>query len=105
MDILKLFQIVPQFGILENDLTIMNLFIVSGWYYKTNYNSGYKIKRGLMQDVTFITADPVHTKADKPRGDEVRTRRSKEGTWIKKGNNPYFGFKTHTLVDKDSRFI
>jgi len=33
-----------------------------------------------MQDATFITSDPGHAKADKPRNNEVLTRRSKEGT-------------------------
>ena len=33
-----------------------------------------------MQDATLITADPGHAKADKPRGNEALTRRSKEGT-------------------------
>ena len=31
-------------------------------------NLGYAIKRGVMQDATFITADLGHAKADKPRG-------------------------------------
>ena len=68
-------------------------------------NLGYEIIRGVMQDATFITADPGHAKADKPRGEEAQTRRSKEGTWSKKGNHSYFGFKMHTLVDKENQFI
>ena len=38
---------------------------------------GLKIKKGTIQDATFITADPGHAPADKPRGDQARTRRSK----------------------------
>ena len=37
-----------------------------------------------MQDATFITSDPGHSPADKPRGPEAKTRRNKEGTWAKK---------------------
>jgi transposase, IS5 family len=68
-------------------------------------NMGYEIIRGVMQDATFITADPGHAKANKPRGEEVQTRRSKEGTWSKKGNRSFFGFKMYTLVDKEHQFI
>jgi len=49
-------------------------------------SKGLKIKKGLIQDASIITADPGHAKADKPRGDEAKTRRSKDGTWNKKGN-------------------
>ena len=65
----------------------------------------FGIQRGVIQDATFITTDPGHAKKDKPRGDEALTRRSKEGTWSKKGNNSYFGYKMHTLVDKEFMII
>jgi len=51
-----------------------------------------KVKKGVMQDATFITSDPGHSPADKPRGPEAKTRRNKEGTWAKKGG------KNHTLA-------
>ena len=44
---------------------------------------GLKIKKGMIQDATFIQSDPGHAKADTPRGDEAKTRRSKDGTWSK----------------------
>ena len=65
----------------------------------------FGIQRGVIQDATFITADPGHAKKDKPRGDEALTRRPKEGTWSKIGNNSYFGFKIHPLVDKEHILI
>jgi IS5 family transposase len=37
-----------------------------------------KVHKGIMQDGTFITADPGYAKADTPRGDEAKTRRSME---------------------------
>ena len=52
-----------------------------------------KVKKGIIQDATFITADPGHAKKDKPRGDEAKTRRSKDGTWAKKGSKSFFGYK------------
>ncbi|MCK9593896.1 MAG: IS5 family transposase [Methanoregula sp.] len=66
---------------------------------------GLKIKKGTIQDATFITADPGHAPADKPRGDQAKTRRSKEGTWTKKNSKSYFGFKTHTKEDCDYGLI
>ncbi len=38
---------------------------------------GLTIRRGVIQDATFITADPGHAAAEKPRGDQARTRRSR----------------------------
>jgi len=37
---------------------------------------GLKVTCGVVQDATFITFDPGHAKADTPRGDEAKTRRS-----------------------------
>lgn len=37
-----------------------------------------KVQKGIMQDDTFITSDPVHAKAGTPHGDEAKTRRSNE---------------------------
>jgi IS5 family transposase len=66
---------------------------------------GYRIKRGTIQDATFITADPGHAPAEKPRGDEAKTRRSRDGTWMKKGKKSEFGYKLHVLTDKENQFI
>jgi IS5 family transposase len=66
---------------------------------------GLTIRRGVIQDATFITADPGHAKADTPRGDQARTRRSRDGTWAKKGTKNHFGYKLHTLVDKEFQLI
>jgi IS5 family transposase len=59
----------------------------------------------VTQDATFITSDPGHAKADKPRGDEAETWRSKDGTWTKKNSKSYFGYKLHSKEDIDYRFI
>jgi IS5 family transposase len=66
---------------------------------------GLEIKKGVIQDATFITADPGHTTADTPRGDGAKTRRSKDGTWTKKGKRSYFGYKLHTKEDCDFGLI
>ncbi len=64
-------------------------------------SKGLRVKKGVIQDATFITSDPGHAKADKPRGDEAKTRRSKDGTWTKKNSKSYFGYKLHSKSDVD----
>lgn len=60
---------------------------------------GLKVKRGTIQDATFIEADPGSSK--KLRGDNAKTRRSRDGTWAKKGNETHFGYKFHEKNDID----
>lgn len=66
---------------------------------------GLNVKKGVIQDASFITADPGHAKADTPRGGQAKTRRSKDGTWTKKGKKSYFGYKLHTKSDIDYGLI
>jgi IS5 family transposase len=66
---------------------------------------GLTVKQGMVQDATFITADPGHAKVDTSRGEEAKTRRSKDGTWAKKGTKSYFGYKLHTKLDIDHGLI
>jgi len=60
---------------------------------------GLKIKKGVIQDATFITAEPGHQKVDEPRGPEAKTRRNKEGEWAKKGGKSHYGYKLHTITN------
>src|SRR5512136_2321783 len=39
------------------------------------------------------------------RGNNSRTRRSRDGTWAKKGNESHFGYKLHSKVDIDYGLI
>jgi IS5 family transposase len=64
-----------------------------------------RVKKGIIQDATFIEADPGHAKKDTPRGEEAKTRRSKDGTWAKKGTRSYFGYKLHNAMDPDFGLI
>jgi len=66
---------------------------------------GLKVKKGVVQDATFITSDPGHAPADKPRGGEARTRRSRDGSWAKKDSKSSFGFKLHAKTDTDLGLI
>jgi transposase, IS5 family len=60
---------------------------------------GLQVKRGTIQDATFIEADPGSSK--KLRGEDAKTRRSRDGTWAKKGNESHFGYKLHQKTDID----
>jgi IS5 family transposase len=64
---------------------------------------GLKVKRGTIQDATFIEADPGSSKNQ--RGGDSRTRRSRDGTWAKKGDETHFGYKLHSKVDMDYGLI
>jgi IS5 family transposase len=64
---------------------------------------GLQVKRGTIQDATFIEADPGKFK--KPRGKDAKTRRSRDGTIAKKGNEFHFGYKLHQKTDIDYSLI
>jgi transposase, IS5 family len=64
---------------------------------------GLQVKRGTIQDATFIEADPGSSK--KPRGVDAKTRRSRDGTWAKKGDELHFGYKLHQKTDIDHCLI
>ena len=66
---------------------------------------GLKVRKGVVQDASFITADPGHAPANKPRGGEARTRRSRDGSWAKKGSRSSFGYKLHAKTDVDLGLI
>lgn len=66
---------------------------------------GLKVKKGVAQDASFITSDPGHARADKPRGDEAQTRRSRDGAWTKKGGKSFFGYKLHMKMDLNHGLI
>jgi transposase, IS5 family len=64
---------------------------------------GLQVKRGTIQDATFIESD--HGSSKKPRGHEAKTRRSRDGTWAKKGDEIHFGYKLHQKTDIDYTLI
>jgi IS5 family transposase len=66
---------------------------------------GLRVKKGVVQDASFITADPGHAPAEEPRGKEAKTRRSRDGSWAKKGGKSSFGYKLHTKTDTDQGLI
>jgi IS5 family transposase len=67
---------------------------------------GIIIKKGTIQDASFIHADPGKKNSGmQGRGREAKTSRSKDGSWTKKGNKSIFGFKAHHKVDEATKII
>ena len=66
---------------------------------------GLKVQKGVAQDASFITADLGHAPAEEPRGNEAKTRRSRDGSWAKKGGKSSYGFKMHSKSDIDHGLI
>ena len=64
---------------------------------------GLQVKHGTIQEATFIESDPGQSK--KPRGKDAKTRRSRDGTIAKKGNEFHFGYKLHQKTDIDYSLI
>jgi IS5 family transposase len=64
---------------------------------------GLKVRKGVAQDASFITADPGPS--GKPRGDEAGTRRSRDGDWAKRLKESVFGYKLHVKTDLDLGLI
>ncbi|MEM3830345.1 MAG: hypothetical protein QXP36_14195 [Conexivisphaerales archaeon] len=58
----------------------------------------YQNKNSIVYDATFIMSDPDHEKHQETR-ELGQTRRSKDGTFTKKNNKTYFGYKGHILTD------
>ena len=59
----------------------------------------------MIQDSTFIHSDLGYAKADKPRENNAKIRRSRDGTWTKKGDKSHFGYKLHSIIDRDYELI
>jgi len=69
-------------NIFQNEYLMTQLYGHSG--------KGLEIKKGMIQDATFIVAEPGHANQEKMRGDEAKTRRrSRDGNWSKKGEVVY----------------
>ena len=60
---------------------------------------GLKIEQGMIQDATFVYAEPGHCKKDTPRGDQAKTRRDKDGKIMSKNGKMHYGYKLHTIMD------
>jgi IS5 family transposase len=60
---------------------------------------GLRVRKGVAQDASFITADPGPS--NKSRGGDALTRRSRDGDWAKRLKGSVFGYKLHVKTDLD----
>ena len=77
---------------------------------------GYQIKKGIIQDATFIEADlgrkrHYHEKKAKKNGEKIeytekqKQHIDKDGTFSVKHGQVHFGYKNHIKLDVDNHFI
>jgi len=68
---------------------------------------GIIYSKGVIQDATFITANPGKTNSSDQidRGRGQPSTRNEDGTWTKKNGKSYFGYKTHTKTETKQGFI
>lgn len=79
-------------------------------------SKGYKTKKGVIQDATFIEADQGkkrvrREKKAKKEGKEIeytekqKAHMDKDGTFVKKGQNVHYGYKNHIKIDVKNHLI
>ena len=56
------------------------------------------MKKGSALDATFTTSDPSHVKHEEKRS-EGKTRRSKYGSFTRKNNEIFLGYRGQTIID------
>lgn len=59
----------------------------------------------VSQDASFYTQDKGQKRKNYPRGEFAKTRRSRDGEFVKKNNKTYFGLKIHTKQDKETQLV
>ena len=62
-------------------------------------------KKGAVLCQSSVSEHSPRSKRTKPRGSEARTTRSRDGSWTKKHNRSYFGYKLHISSDLASGLI
>jgi IS5 family transposase len=79
-------------------------------------DKGYKVKKGVIQDASFIDADAgrkriQNEKKAKKEGKEIqysdkqKRHIDRDGTFTAKNNQVHYGYKNHTKVDVDNTLI
>lgn len=70
---------------------------------------GFTIRKGVIQDATFIEADPgkvrESAKDQNQKKREESSHMDKDGTWAVRNDQVHFGYKTHARIDVDNNFV
>ena len=64
-----------------------------------------RIEKGVIQDASFIHAEPGKTNSGMDNRGMAKTSRSRDGSWTKKNGKSHFGFKLHSKVQRGSKII
>lgn len=68
--------------------------------------NGIKMSKGVIQDATFIHADPGKKNSGmNERGDGEPSSRNEDASWTRKNNKSIFGYKKHTKTDAKTEII
>jgi len=59
----------------------------------------------MIQDGIFYLFRSFKYKRDRAHENEAKTKRSREGNWIKKGSKLHFGYKLHIIIDRNYELI
>ena len=64
------------------------------------------VEKGVIQDATFIIAEPGKTNSGmNNQGQMAKTSRNSEGSWTKKGEKSFFGYKVHTKTRRGTKIV
>lgn len=64
------------------------------------------VEKGVIQDATFIVAEPGKTNSGmNNRGQDAKTSRNKDGSWTKKGDKSFFGYKAHVKTRRGTKIV
>lgn len=63
------------------------------------------VEKGVIQDATFIIAEPGKTNSGMNDRQFTKTSRNRDGSWTKKGDKSFFGYKAHTKTRRGSKII
>ncbi len=68
---------------------------------------GYKVKPGVIQDATFVEADPgkKRNRNPKPLTERQKSHVDRDGTFTAKNNQIHYGYKTHVKVEMGTGII
>src|SRR3989344_1325160 len=64
-----------------------------------------RVEKGVIQDASFIHADPGKTNSGMDNRGMAKTSRSRDGSWTQKNGKNHFGFKLHSKMQRGSKII
>lgn len=63
------------------------------------------VEKGVIQDATFIVAEPGKTNSGMSDRQNAKASRNRDGSWTKKGERSFFGYKAHAKIQRGSKIV